>query len=541
MSQDFDLLIKNGWVIDGTGNPRTLLDVGVKGDTIAAIDRNVNANAEKVVDAEGKIVCPGFIDLHNHADLAILAYPHCESHIMQGITTSVGGNCGLSMAPLNPKELDLLKQYLSAFIPKGFDWGWDWTSPKTYFEKVEKNGMSVNMAPLVGQGAIRLAIRGFDAGESTTEQLEEMKNLLRESLEWGVFGMSTGLIYPPGSYSNTEELIELAKVMHEYGGIYTSHVRNEGDRLMESVEEAIRIAEEAEVPLEISHHKAMGKYNWGKVNATLREMERARARGVDVTCDCYPYTAASTTLTSLLPPWTMVGGVTAMLERLKDKEKRKQIAEEISTNKVQMENMIRGAGWSNITLVGCPENHDYEGKSIQQILEEKGTFGNVYEGFFDLMLEVKGEAMMVVFIMDEDDVKTVLSSNLSSIVSDSWVTSPAAHEKTHPRSYGTFPRFIGQYVRNEKLMSLEDGVRKITSLPASRIGLTDRGILKRGYKADIVVFDADKIIDTATFDKPAQYPEGIDCVIVNGQMTVEKGKHLGTLNGRILRKERGDK
>lgn len=534
----YDILIKNGHMVDGTGNPSTVMDVGIANGKVRGMGRSLSGDAGEVIDATGAVVCPGFIDLHNHTDLAALAYPRCESHVMQGITTSVVGNCGLAMAPINPEKLMLLQEYLAPFLPKGFDWGWNWRSAKEYWARIESQGSSMNMVPLASQGTIRLAVMGWDSGPSTPAQLEDMKRLLAENLEQGAWGMSTGLIYPPGCYADTAEIIELAKVVVKYGGVYTTHIRNEGDRLMESVDEAISIGKASGVRVELSHHKALGRNNWGKVNATLRVMEEARDNGVDVTCDVYPYQACSTTLTACLPPWTMAGGVSAMLKRLRDPELRKRIAGEIDSNSVAMENMIRGSTWAGIVIASCPVNHNYDGKSVETILKEAGRFSDPYEGFFDFMLEIGGEAAMVAFAMDEADLKVVLKHRLSSVITDAWLTNVEAEEKPHPRSYGSFPRVLSKYVREDKLLTLEEAVRKMTSMPASVVGLQDRGILREGLAADVVVFDPVTIRDTATFLDPKRYPEGIHYVVVNGAIVVDHGHHTGCLSGKILRKGR---
>jgi len=534
MVEEFDLVIKNGLIIDGTGNPWFKNDIAVKDGKIVKIG-SFRGRGEIEIDVKGMVVSPGFIDIHNHSDLTILAYPNAESYVMQGVTTAVVGNCGLSMAPLNPNNLELLKRYLSPFLAREYDYGWDWRTLGEFYNKVEKQGIAINLVPLVGHGTIRIAVKGFDPSEPTKEELEEMKRLLRESLEEGAFGMSTGLIYPPGSYAKTEEIIELAKVVREYGGIYTTHIRNEGKYLIEAVEEAIRIGEEAGIPVEISHHKASGKSNWGKVNAALRLMERARERGVEVNCDVYPYTAGSTTITALLPTWVLEGGVDKMLERLKDPEIRKKIKEEIEEDKIKGENFLKAAGWSGVLISQCSIKK-YEGKTLEEILKEKGMAHNPYDGFFDWLLEIKGEAAMVVFVMDEADVRTVMSSSLSSIASDAWATSPTAGGKPHPRTYGTFPKVLGKYVREEGLLRLEEAIRKMTSLPATKVRLNNRGLIKEGFWADLVIFNPSKVIDKATYQDPHQYPEGIEYVIVNGQIVVEKGKLTGKKPGKVIRK-----
>ena len=525
MASSFDLVIKGGLVVDGTGNPWLRKDIGITNGKITRLG-HITEDSGETMDATGMIVSPGFIDLHNHSDFSILAYPSAESYIMQGVTTAVVGNCGMSLAPLNPDNLALLKRYLSPFLRAGFDYGWEWRTLAEFYQKVEKQGISLNLAPLVGQGTIRLAVKGFDSTGSSAEEMNQMKKLLAQSLEDGAFGMSTGLIYPPGCYSSTEELIELASVLREYGAIYTTHMRNEGDRLIEALEEAIEIAEANGIPIEISHHKATGKSNWGKVNATLRLMEQARQRGVEVNCDVYPYIAGSTTITTLLPTWTLAGGVEKMLDRLKNKQTRQSIKLEGT----------RFSEWDGIVIAECPSKKEYQGKSLEDILKETNRFDDPYEGLFDLLLEIEGNATIIVFLMDEDDVRTVMSSPLSSFISDSWVTALDAGGKPHPRAYGTFPRVLGKYVREEKLLTLEQAIRKMTSLPAGKIGLKCRGIFREGFWADVVIFDQAVIKDQATFDDPHQYPKGIEYVIVNGQVVVDHGRLTGVRPGKILRR-----
>lgn len=535
MAESFDILIKDGNVIDGTGSLWFRKDIGIGEGKIKRVGLTTE-NGKKTIDAKGMVVSPGFIDLHNHTDLTILPYPNAESYIMQGVATVVVGNCGLSVAPVNTGKVDLLKRYLSPFLKSGFDYGWDWRTLEEYYKKVERQGTSLNLALLAGQGTIRLAVKGFDSNEASKEEMNEMKQLLEQSLEEGAFGMSTGLIYPPGTYSSTEELIELASVLKKYGGIYATHMRNEGDKLIESVEEAIRIGEENNIAVEISHHKTSGRTNWGKINATLRAMEQARERGVEVNCDVYPYTAGSTTITAVLPTWALAGGVGDMLERLKRKETRERIKKESAEGTMKGENWIKAAGWDGIVIGECPSKKEYEGKSLEKILKEKNRIDEPYEGFFDWLLEIEGNATMVIFVMDEADVRTVMSSPLSSIISDSWATAPSGGGKPHPRAYGTFPRVLGKYVREEKILTLENAIRKMTSLPAGKLGLQDRGIIKEGFWADIVVFDPDRIKDKATYAEPHQYPEGIDYVIVNGQVAVDHGTLTGARSGKVLRR-----
>ena len=534
MSDDIDILIKEGTIIDGTGNPSFKKDIAIVKGKINTIG-NFKKNIKNSLNVKGMIVSPGFIDIHSHVDQGILAFPYAANYIMQGVTTCVVGNCGFSMAPINPDNLTLVKRYCSPFLETAYNYRWNWKTLKEYFEEVKKQGISVNIAPLVGQGMIRIAVKGFDISETSKEEMKEMKKLLTQSLEDGAFGMSTGLIYPPGSYSTTEELIELSGVLKNYDALYASHIRSESNKLIEAVEEAIKIGEENKIAVEISHHKAGGKENWGKVSTTLELMKKARLRGVDVNCDVYPYAAGMTTITSVLPSWSLEGGIKKMLKRLENKKMRKMIKKEIIERK-KWENLIQMAGWNNIIINKCPLNKMYEGESLEKILKEKDKFDKPYEGLFEWLLEIEGKASMIIFSTDEHDVKTVISNPLSLICSDAWVTGPFGAGKPHPRAYGTFPKVLRKYVIEDKVITLEDAIRKMTSLPASKIGLKKRGIIKEGFYADIVIFDPNNIKDKATYTNPRQYPEGIKYVFVNGRIVVENGRLTGIKSGKILKK-----
>ncbi len=535
MQNQFDIVIRGGRILDGTGSPWVKGDLGIRDGRIERIG-SLSAGAGKTIDAKGMTVAPGFLDIHTHNDLTALPFPDSESYIMQGVTTAVVGNCGLSMAPVHAEKVDLLKRYLSPFLRSDYEYGWDWRTIADYYRAVEAQGTTQNLVPLVGQGTIRLAVKGFDTTEATKEDMKAMKGLLVESLEQGCFGLSTGLIYPPGMYSTTEELVELASVLSKYGALYATHMRNEGDKLMDALEEAIRIGEENSVPVEVSHHKAGGRLNWGKVNGTLRAMERARARGVEIDCDVYPYTAGSTTVTAMLPGWALEGGVDKMLGRLQDADTRERIRNEISQGTMTGENWIKSAGWDGIVIGECPTHHEYEGKTLEQVLREKGRFDEPYGALFDWLVEVNGGATMILFVMDDEDVKTVIASPLSSVISDAWTTAPRAGGKPHPRAYGTFPRVLSKYVRDEKVLSLPEAVRKMTGKPAAKFRLKDRGLLKEGYWADVVVFDPETIRDKATYSDPHQYPEGIGYVLTNGEIAVEGGKMTGVRSGKVLRR-----
>jgi len=531
----FDIIIKNGHVVDGAGNPWYKADIGINEDRIARIARLDLEKATMVIDAKGLVVSPGFIDMHSHSDLLLLINPKAESKIHQGITTEVIGNCGGSAAPLN----DLLKTELKKTTPllEEAKLELDWSTMKEYLGRLEGQGVALNVAPLVGHENIRTLVIGFESREPTQAELRKMKKALSQAMEDGAFGMSTGLIYPPGCYAKTDELIELSKTVAKHGGIYTSHIRGEGDELISSVKEAIQIGEKAALPVEISHHKAGGKANWGKVKRTLKIMQRARARGVDVTCDVYPYTAASFGLSAMLPPWAYEGGLPKFLERLNDPETRKKMRKEMQTGTANWSSPLRAAGWDATHIARSRLHKDYEGKTIEEIVKAKKM--DPFEFVFNLLIEENMSVNVVRFAMSEDDVRTVVKHSEAMIGTDASALAPygvLGKGKPHPRAYGTFPKVLGKYVREEKLLRLEDAVRKMTSLPAQKLGLRDRGLIAEGMKADISIFHPDKVADKATYNDPHQYPEGIEYVLVNGKVVIKMGEHTGTLAGEALRK-----
>lgn len=534
----FDIIIKNGKVVDGTGNPWFKADLGIKNGKIAKIGRLDSFEAEKTLDAKGLVVCPGFIDIHNHSDLAVLLNPKLESAVRQGVTTLVIGNCGISPAPVHPSKKDLLLKYLSSLISPAEKLDVGWNTFGEYLITIEKNKTSANIAPMVGHGTVRMAVMGFEDRDPTPKELEEMKGLVAEAMEAGAFGMSTGLIYPPGVYSKTDELIELCKVVARYGGIYASHIRGEGATLIEAVREAIEIGDKASVPVEISHHKAAGKPNWGKTVETLKMMEEARAMGVDVTFDLYPYNAGMTSLATLLPPWAHVGGMEEMLKRLKNHEEREKMRDHIKHGIPGWENFVADCGWENIYIssVKSEKNKPFEGKNLSEIAKVKGE--DEFDALCDLLLEEEGQATMVLFMMNEEDIRRIMRHPLSMFGSDSWSVAPYGAlgvGKPHPRFYGTYPKILGEYVRENRVLRLEEAIRKMTSLPAQKIGLWDRGLIREGKWADIVIFDPDRVEDRATYQNPHQYPEGIENVLVNGQIVIDQGRHTGIMAGKILK------
>jgi N-acyl-D-amino-acid deacylase len=528
----FDVIIKNGKVIDGAGNPWFKADVGIDGQIISAIGRLSAEEASKIIDADGLVVSPGFIDMHSHSDFELLVNPKAESKIRQGITTEVIGNCGASAAPLN----DLMKaeaRKADSLIEEA-ELQLDWSTMKDYLSRLGRQGVAVNVVPLVGHGNLRACAMGFVDRPPTKTELEEMKKRLAQAMEEGAFGMSTGLIYPPGCYAETDELIELSRVVASYGGIYTSHIRDEGDKMLESVKEAIEIGEEAGIPVEISHHKSEGKANWGKVKESLKMIEEVRDRGIDVTCDVYPYVAASTGLSAELPHWAHEGGTEKLVQRLTDAETRARLIRELREESPDQASMLEVDIWDVTQIARCKNHPDLEGKTVSEIAQTKHM--DAFELVFDLLID-DAAISVVCFLMCEDDVCTVLRHPVSMIGTDGWAVAPygvLGKGMPHPRSYGTFPRVLGKYVREERILMLENAIRKMTSLPAQKLGLRDRGIIREGMRADITIFNPETITDRATYQNPHQYPDGVEYVIVNGKIAVGERGHTGALAGGVL-------
>jgi len=525
----FDLLFKNAKVVDGTNSPWYIADVAVKDGKIAKIGKISESSATKVVDAKGCILSPGFIDVHSHSDYGVLRYKLNESRILQGITTELAGDCGTSPMPIVPERRDLLEKYVG-FLNDGVQL--EWTDAKGYLDAVEKNGTSVNFAMMVGHGSIRIAAMGFDDREPTPEELDEMRRYTRESMEQGCFGLTTGFIYPPGCFATNDEAIELAKVVAEYGGFYKSHMRYEGDNILQSVEDTIEVGIKAGLPVQIDHHKITGRKNWKyKGHATLALVEKSRERGIDVTIDQYPYRASATTLTSAVPQWAHEGGLSKMVERLKDPEMRKKIIQEIRGHYESSERL-----WSDVFVTSVPseKNSWVKGKNIQEIADTLGK--DPFDTAIDLMIEEDGDVRQLTFGMCEEDIELIMKNPYTMIGSDGGASPLETKDVPHPRLYGTFPRVISEYCRERKLFPLETAIHKMTGFPAARIGFHDRGVIKEGMNADLVLFDFDKIKDTPTFTKPNAACEGILQVYVNGVLTAENGVHTGALAGKVIRK-----
>jgi N-acyl-D-amino-acid deacylase len=526
----FDLVIRGGTVVDGTGAGAFVADVGVVGDTIAALGEIAAGQGRRVVDASGLHVAPGFIDIHTHSDPDVLAYPTADSRVRQGVTTELAGNCGGSAAPLAGLGVAERRE---EWKEDGLDA--DWTDVASYLSRVERSGISVNHALLVGQGTLRSNAIGDVDRALSAEEMRAVARALEEALDQGVFGLSTGLEYVPGRYAPPSEIVALARLVARRGGLYATHVRDEEARLLEAVAEAIEVGRVTGVRVEISHLKAAGEANWPKQQPALDLIESARRDGVAVLADAYPYTAYSTGLTILLQGWAREGGATAILGRLRDRETRARIRREVE---VQVEE--DPGGWDRV-VVSRVKSEKNRAVAVGKSVVEIGTAWGIDPAAACLRL-LEEEETAVSFVghaMSPGNVERVLRHPLVMIGSDGSSMAPvgkAAESRPHPRSYGTFARVLGFYARERGAFDLPTAVRKMTSLPADQIGLAERGRIARGRKADLVVFDAAKVCDTATFEDPHRYPEGIPLVVVNGVAVVERGVSTGARPGRVLRR-----
>lgn len=531
-----DLLIRNGFVIDGTGRPGVAADVGIRDGRIVALGR-IDEQAARVLDADGCVVSPGFIDIHSHTDELILANPRCASKSTQGVTLEVSGNCGDSSAPRGGKQ----PQTDGSSWLKECGITATWGTMAEFLDVIDSNPMAVNFATLVGHGTVREVAVGYDDRPPTDEELDEMRRLVGEAMEAGAFGVSSGLIYPPGCYATAEEVIELCKVAAQHGGIYATHMRNEADRVVEAVEEALRIGTESGAAVQISHHKACGVKNWGLVRESLAVIDAARARGTDVFADQYPYLATSTGLGIMIPKWAHDGGTKALIARLSDPAQRAKIREAVIAD---MENgyLASSGGWDTVVLSSLKtERNKYcEGLSITTIAKQLKK--HPVDTALDLLLQEGGSIGMMHFVISEDDVRTVMQHPAVMIGSDATARTfegPLTRGKPHPRAYGTFARVLGKYTREEKVLTLEQAVAKMTGMPARRLGLRDRGTVALDNWADLTIFNPDSIEDGATFDEPIRPARGIRYVIVNGEPILEDGTFTGALPGRVLRQKRG--
>ena len=520
----YDIILRNARIIDGTGSAWYHGDIGIQDGKIKSIGALAAEAAAQEYDVHDLYVAPGFIDIHTHSDKSLGQCRLAGSRILQGVTTEIGGNCGMSAFPVSEKYRSDLDIYMAADLP------YTWTDAEGFFRYLESAGISTNFGCLVGHGSLRIAVMGMAPDAPTEEQLDEMYRLAKSALQQGAFGISSGLIYPPGSYSEKEEMISLLRAVKECGGYYATHMRNESRDLIKSVKESIEVCEAAGVPLQISHHKCVHKPLWRKaVLETTAMMEAAQKQGLDVTCDQYPYNASSTVLSSNIPGWGFEGGFDRLLERLHDPETRQKLKIEADESHV--------GRWQNI-LVANPaseKNRWMVGKNLVELGEILGK--SPADVVFDLVEEERNLVDEVNFGMDEDDIEYIMKKPYIMPGSDGEAMSLDAAGRPHPRNYGTFPRVLAHYCRDRKLFPLEEAVRKMTSLPASRLGLTDRGVVKEGAAADLVVFDCRKLQSNPDYENPAQPCDGIKYVFVNGVLTAENGKHTGAKAGKILRRK----
>ncbi len=527
----YDVLIAGGTVVDGSGSPGTRADVGVERGRIVAIGNLGGDGAVRRVDADGRIVAPGFIDSHCHSELSLVARPTADSKVRQGVTTEILGNCGWSAFPLADTTRDTIIHFSRPiFGHPAVDW--TWTDLTGYFGHLEGQAVGVNVATLVGHGNLRAAVLDFEDRAPSASELEQMKALAQQAMDQGALGISTGLCYPPGVYATTDELTEIARVVGSAGGVYATHMRDQVDRLLESVQESLTVARGAGLPLLVSHHKTVGKRNYGKVKQSLRMLDEARATGLDAFSDTYPYIAGSSTIVTMLPPWVISGGLDAMLSRLADTSIRARIARDWEAGLPGWENRVAAVGWENVSIsyVATDRNRDLEGLTVVEAAARREK--PILDFFCDLLLEERGEVGQVMVNSREEDLVTVLTDPHTMVGSDGLDVG----ERPHPRQYGTFPKVLGEFVREKGALSLESAVHKMTGLPARVFRLPEVGLLRDGYRADIVIFDPARIADTATYVEPRRYPEGIDWVMVGGVAAVAEGRVTGDLNGRIVRR-----
>jgi N-acyl-D-amino-acid deacylase len=525
----FDLVITNGHIIDGTGSPWYSGDIGVRDGKVAAIGNLTTAPRKRTIDAAGKVVAPGFIDMLGQSELSILVEPRLPSKIYQGITTEITGEGG-SIAPLNDAIIQTDRPGYEHYHITA-----DWRTFRQYFARLEKQGMGINLASYVGATQVRRMVLGDDNKQPTPEQLQQMKALVREAMRDGTVGVSTALEYAPAPYAKTEELIALAAEGGKFGGIYSTHMRNESDSVLESIDEALRIGREAHVPVEIWHIKVAGKNNWGRMPEVVAKINAA---GADVTADTYAYTAWFNDFSAFVPPWAHDGGTEKLIERLKDPATRERIRKDMLTPSKDWDNEWQEIPSPDAIMIGVVQNQKMlplQGKRLSEIAKLWNK--DPIDALFDFLTE-DPYAGVAVFGMSQPDVTLALQQPWVAIDNDSSGTSPEGilgQEHPHPRAYGTFPRILRKYVREEKALTLEDAIRKMSALPAQRLRLTDRGVLKAGMWADVVVFDPATVRDLATFDNPNQLSEGMDYVLVNGVAVIDGGEMTGALPGKVLR------
>jgi len=527
--KEFDLLIAGGTVYNGSGAPPFRADIGVSGGAVRSIGRIRAARAAAIIKADGLAVSPGFIDIHEHTAEGLLVNPRAESAVRQGVTTIVSGNCGDSPFPLTDEGFEKMRETLEA----EYGLNLNWRDIRGFLGRLDEAGAALNYATFVGHGTVRAAAMGFGNRPPAAAELERMKALVGEAMAGGALGLSSGLEYTPGSFASTEELIELCRVAARSGGIYATHMRDEETGILEAVDEAFRIARETPIRLQISHLKIGYAVNWPKFPALLDRLERARAAGVEFRCDRYPYVAWATGLDMFFPLWSREGTTEDFIARLRDPSLQDRLRAEVMVKQKEL------GSWDKVLIssVATDKNRPLEGMNVLDASVRAGQAP--YDFMRDILVEETGRVGMITFGMSEDHLKVLLAHPLVGVGSDGLAVAPygpLAKGKPHPRFYGTFPRVLGKYVREEKVVPLEEMIRKMTAMPAAHLGFVRRGMLKVGWAADVCVFDPERIIDKATFTEPAVYSEGIRQVVVNGEVVVDEGRHTGRLPGRVLRK-----
>jgi len=530
--------------MDGTGNPWFYGDIATKDGKIGEIGSIDTGLANRVIDAKGLVVAPGFVEIHSHADFILPLDEHpkiLEPLVRQGVTTIVTGNCGYSPAPLNAKTGELLKIY-SSFL-QARELQWEWSDMNGYLNSLEKRGVAYNVIPLVSHGAIRIAVKGFEGGPAKDTEREKMAELAREAMEQGVFGLSCGLIYAPGMYSDTDELIAISKPLKDFGGTFTAHIRGSSETLLPATKEIIKVGKENGIAVEHSHFEAFGKENWPKIEHALRLHDEARARGVDIAFDVIPYTAANTTLLAIFPPWSIEGGVDKLIERLKNKQVRKRINRDVEETASSWpswlpgawpHNLVKATGWENIVIISVNSlaNKRLEGKSLAEIGREKKRMP--FDAVVDLIIEEQGQAMALYIGVSGDTkngkwLRKIISHPRAVICTDAIITGKGL---PHPAAYGTFPKVLGHFSRDLKLFPMEEAVRKMTSASLQRFGIRDRGLIREGYFADITIFDEATVNEKGSYLDPAHFPEGMKYVIINGTPVLENGSYNSKLCGQ---------
>jgi N-acyl-D-amino-acid deacylase len=546
----YSLLIRGAKIVDGTGNPWFRADVAVKDQRIVRVGKVDSTEAQRIIDAHGKVLCPGFIDQHSHGDLCVTAEDsirYLEGRIRQGITTEILGNCGISVAPVSESSTESMKAFTSWMSPDALQW--QWREMDDYLSLLERKGVHVNVGTLTGHGTIRATAMGFRSGPPNHEEMEMMKRLLQDSLEQGSFGMSMGLIYAPGMYADTRELIELARVVSSFNGLVTSHVRGSSETNLLAERELIRIGQEADCRVHRSHNEAVGQAHWGKIRDSLHMEEEARSRGVDMAYDMFPYTAAMTMMLAIYPPWALEGGWEGLRKRLQDPQTRRMIEEDIEEvvpgwpswrEGSWPHNLVGATGWENIYIGFIPSqrNKRFEGLNLTELGELLGK--SPFDAISDLLIEEEGAISQLIFGVSGDrdndaPLRELIVHRLGGFATDAV---DIGKGRPHPAAYGTYPRILGKYVREEGLLPLEDAVRKMTSFPAARLGIKERGLIREGFFADLVIFDEERVMDKATYEEPRQFPEGIEYVMINGQVVLNRGELHPVKAGHVLRRQK---